>query len=87
MKVCFTFLGPLQYRGRLFKQIKTLQNAGFECLLIHGQTEPESPDYSIYDFPVLPVRVVHEKFKILTFTSQLQFAHKAAKLIDKIGAA
>lgn len=86
MKVCFTYSGPLQYRGRLFKQIRTLQNAGVECVLIHGQTESEAPDYSIYDFPVIPVRVIEDRFKILTLASQLQFAQKAAKLIAKSGA-
>jgi|GEM_PF-1295387 len=82
MKVCFTFLGPLKYRGRLFKQIKTLKNNGFEVMLIHGQTEKEAPDYSIYDFPIIPVKVVQESFKMLTFLSQLRFGQIAAKLIE-----
>ena len=86
MEICFTYLGPLRYRGRLFKQIKTLQKAGHECLLIHGQTEKKPPDYSGYNFPVFPVRVVQERLKLLTLASQLHFAYKAAKLIEKIGA-
>lgn len=85
MKVCFTYVGPLKFRGRLFKQIKTLQREGFECLLIHGQTEDNPPDYSIYDFPVFPIRVRQGKLRILTLASQLNFAQKAARVIKKIG--
>jgi len=86
MKVCFTYLGPLQYRGRLFKQIQTLRNAGFKCVLIHGQTETKAPDYSLYDFPILPIRVIQEKIKFLTLASQLNFAQKAAQKIKTVGA-
>jgi glycosyltransferase involved in cell wall biosynthesis len=85
MDVCFTFLGPLQYRGRLFKQIKTLQSNGHRCTLIHGQTEASPPDYSKYKFPVLPVKVNQERNRFVTLTSQIQFARKAANLILKSG--
>ena len=65
MKIAFVYLGPIQYRGRMFKQIKTLQDAGHECLVIHGRTEEVEPDYSVYSFPVIPIRVIQEKNKLL----------------------
>jgi glycosyltransferase involved in cell wall biosynthesis len=86
MKIAFTYLGPLRYRGRLFKQIKTLQEAGHECMVIHGRTEDEEPDYSSYNFPVIPIRVVQDKFKPLTLATQLLFAYRAADLIQSVRA-
>jgi hypothetical protein len=86
MKIAFTYLGPLRYRGRLFKQIKTLQKAGHECMVIHGRTEDEEPDYSVYNFPVIPIRVVQDKFKPLTLAMQLLFAYRAAVVILSAGA-
>jgi glycosyltransferase involved in cell wall biosynthesis len=86
MKIAFTYLGPLQYRGRLFKQIKTLQEVGHECMVIHGRIEDTEPDYSVYNFPVIPIRVIHEKFKPLTLAMQLLFAYRAANAILSVGA-
>lgn len=86
MKIAFTYLGPLRYRGRLFKQIKTLQEEGHECMVIHGRTEDEEPDYSVYNFSVIPIRVIHEKFKPLTLAMQLLFAYRAAGRIQSVGA-
>jgi len=83
MKIAFVYLGPIKYRGRMFKQIKTLQNAGHECLVIHGRTEEVEPDYSVYSFPVIPIRVIQEKNKLLTLITQLLFNRKAAKEILK----
>lgn len=84
MKVCFVYLGPLKYRGRLFKQIKTLQDAGHECELVHGRVETEPPDYSQYSFPVTPFRVFEQKNKLLTIGSQLWFNIRAALFIRRI---
>ncbi len=86
MKIAFTYLGPLRYRGRLFKQIKTLQEAGHECMVIHGRTEDKEPDYSVYNFPVIPIRVVQDKFKPLTLAMQFLFANRAANVILSVRA-
>ncbi|MBL7032910.1 MAG: glycosyltransferase [Candidatus Delongbacteria bacterium] len=83
MKIGFVYLGPLKYRGRLFKQIQTLQQAGFDCMLVHGRTEPVEPDYSQYSFPVLPIRVIQERAKLLTLASQLNFDRKASRLLEQ----
>jgi len=84
MKICFVYLGPLRYRGRFFKQIKTLQNTGHECLLIHGRTEETIPDYSVYSFSVVTFRVIQEKYKLLTLATQIYFNYRVAKQVRKI---
>ncbi|VGO18265.1 glycosyltransferase [Pontiella sulfatireligans] len=65
----------------MFKQIKTLQDAGHECFVIHGRTETEIPDYSQYSFSVTSWRVIEQKNKLLTIVSQLWFNAKVARLI------
>jgi glycosyltransferase involved in cell wall biosynthesis len=55
-------------------------------MVIHGRTEDEEPDYSVYDFPVTPIRVVQEKLKPLTLATQLLFASRAANVIQFVGA-
>lgn len=67
----------------MFKQIKTLQDAGHECVVVHGRTEDAEPDYSVYDFPVSPIRVVQEKNKLLTIVTQLQFNWRASREVLK----
>lgn len=85
MRICFVFTGPLEYRGRLFKQIRTLQDEGIHCMLVHGWTEDKMPDYSIYSFPVVPIRVLWERSKILTLTSMFRFNSLASKAIIRSG--
>jgi len=92
-KVCFVYVGPLKFRGRLLKQIRTLQSAGIDCFLIHGRTEPERPDYSVYDFPVVSLRVlrghniVAEKLKVPILMAGLTlFSRRAAGIAYERGA-
>lgn len=82
--ICFTYLGPLRYRGRMFKQIETLQAAGHECVVIHGRTEDVEPDYSRYPFRVIPIRVIQERHKLLTLATQLWFNFRAARRIREL---
>ncbi len=42
MKVVFVYCGVAKYKGRLLKQIRTLKNAGIECILFHGSSVPET---------------------------------------------
>ncbi len=86
MKIAFVYMGPIKYRGRMFKQIKTLQDNGHECIMIHGRTEEMEPNYSYYSFSVIPIRVIHEKNKLLTIGTQLWFNRKAAGKILHSGA-
>jgi hypothetical protein len=55
-------------------------------MVIHGRTEDEEPDYSVYNFPVIPIRVIQEKIKPLTLAMQLLFGYRAADVIISAGA-
>jgi len=84
MRVVFVFAGILKYKGRLLKQIKTLQEAGHECILIHGQVENTSPDYSIYDFRTVPIRLIRDPNKIKNFYNHIRFNFQAAEKIKEL---
>ncbi len=81
MTVIFVFIGILKYKGRLLKQIATLQEAGYQCILIHGQVETQKPIYKEYSFKVVPIRVKRSTNKILNFTRHLNFNIQASTLI------
>ncbi len=84
MRVVFVFAGILKYKGRLLKQIKTLQGAGHECLLIHGQVEDTPPDYGVYDFRTVPIRLIRDPNKIKNFYNHIRFNFQAAEKIKEI---
>lgn len=73
MRIVFVFAGLLEYKGRLLKQIATLQEAGYECTVIHGQKESVIPDYSKYSFHVIPYRIVIHSNKVLNFYRHMKF--------------
>ena len=73
MKIVFIFSGLLQYKGRLLKQIRTLQEAGHECILIHGQVEESPPHYADYPFQTVPIRLVRHPNKVRNTLHHLQF--------------
>ncbi len=73
MKIVFIFAGLLQYKGRLLKQIRTLQEAGHECILIHGQVEESPPHYADFPFQTVPIRLVRHSNKVRNTLHHLQF--------------
>jgi glycosyltransferase involved in cell wall biosynthesis len=77
----FVFVGTLDYRGRLLKEIKTLQNAGFECRLVLGNIGEREVDGSRYDFEIKEYRVPCFRGKIRYFFEQLRFAWRAGRKI------
>ncbi len=80
-EVTFVFVGTLEYRGRLLKEIKTLQNAGFECRLVLGNIGEREVDASRYDFEIKDYRVPCFRGKIRYFFEQLRFAWQAGREI------
>ena len=86
MKIIFVFAGILKYKGRLLKQLNTLVENGFDCLLIHGRVEKDLPDYSQYYFPVKSIRLKRTKNPIKNFYNIIIFNIKAGFLAKKIGA-
>ena len=83
MRVLFVFAGILKYKGRLLKQISTMQQMGHECILIHGQVEDSIPDYSCYPFKVIRIKLDRHHNKIVNFHNLMRFNFSAAKTITK----
>lgn len=86
MKIIFVFAGILKYKGRLLKQLNTLVENGFDCILIHGRVEKEFPDYSKYSFPIKSIRLKRSKNPIKNFINSIIFNFKAGLLAKKLGA-
>ena len=84
MKVVFVFAGILKFKGRLLKQIRTLQEAGHECVLVHGQVEDTPPDYTAYPFEVRPIRLCRHKNKLINFCRHMEFNRIAARALDEL---
>lgn len=81
--VMFVYVGPLGTRGRLLKQIATLQSAGVTCELIHGNSEADLPRKEDYNFQFQTIPVNLSSGKVCSFYNQMKFGRKASKLIAK----
>ena len=79
--VTFAYVGPLQSRGRLLKQIATLQSAGVVCEVVLGNTLPEEPEPADFPFPVTAIAVDQNSGRLASFRNQLGFCRAAAKII------
>lgn len=79
--VTFVFVGPLHTRGRLLKQIATLQDAGVTCDVILGNTDSKEPDPSAFGFPITSICVNQNSGKLASFFNQMRFCRRAAKMI------
>jgi glycosyltransferase involved in cell wall biosynthesis len=82
----FAYVGQLQTRGRLLKQIDTLQRVGVKCEVILGNTESNEPDPNAFGFPVHIIPVDHGRGKLASFINQMRFCRRAAKWIAASGA-
>jgi len=84
-RIAFAYVGTLDYRARLKKEIASLQAAGFDCRLVLGDLEERRFDPTIVDFPVevIPVPIRHGR--IAWFLWQMRFAPLAAKRIADSG--
>jgi glycosyltransferase involved in cell wall biosynthesis len=81
-EVTFVFVGTLDYRGRLLKEIRTLRNAGYECRLVLGNIGEREVNAASYDFEIKEYRVPCFRGKIRYFFEQLRFAWKAGREIS-----
>ncbi|MHA1927507.1 MAG: glycosyltransferase [Candidatus Thorarchaeota archaeon] len=80
MRIVFVYFGELKYKGRLLKQIKTLKEAGHECILVHGRTELETSNYENYDFRIVDIRLELSQNKIRNFFNQIRINFKASSI-------
>lgn len=80
-KVTFAYVGPLQSRGRLLKQIATLQSVGVACEVVLGNTLRDELVSSNFPFPVTALPVDQNSGRLASFRNQLRFCRAAAKII------
>jgi glycosyltransferase involved in cell wall biosynthesis len=80
-RVTFAFAGPLQSRGRLLKQIATLQKVGVDCDVVLGDTSASAPRTPEFNFPIVRIPVDIENGQMRSFVQTLQFCRRASRLI------
>lgn len=81
VKITFTYQGMLEYRGRLLKQIATLQEAGFDCRLIYGDWGGRPFNPKDYDFPIKVIPTTKGSSPLALFFRQLRFGYLAGREI------
>lgn len=79
--VTFAYVGSLESRGRLLKQIATLQKSGVTCDVVLGNTNVEHPSPDDFSFPIKSIFVDHTSGKLSSFINQMRYARDAARLI------
>lgn len=84
--IVFTFVGTLDYRGRLQKEIGTLRTSGMECRLILGNIGEREVARGRYDFPIDEIKVPCFNGKVRYFIGQLRFAWLAGRMIARSSA-
>jgi glycosyltransferase involved in cell wall biosynthesis len=84
--VTFVYTGPLQTRGRLLKQIRTLQRAGVTCDLVLGDTAFREAGSAKADFPVTSFPVDIDGSPLRSFVETLKFCRRAAGVVARSNA-
>ena len=82
-KIACVYLGHLEYRGRLLKEIATLQDDGYECELMLGDREMKEQDFTKYDFPIQIFPLSWSKGQLWLYIKHFWFSWKVARLIAK----
>jgi glycosyltransferase involved in cell wall biosynthesis len=80
-QVVFAYIGTLDYRARLKKQIASLRDAGFDCNLVLGDLGERPIDPASCDYPVEVIRVPIGHGRIAWFFWQMRFAWLAGRRI------
>ncbi|MEM1084366.1 MAG: glycosyltransferase [Verrucomicrobiota bacterium] len=79
--VAFVYVGPLGTRGRLLKQVATLQKEGVHCEVFHGNSRNEKIGPETYPFPVTSMPFNSDGGQLRSFSEVFRFARKAGPLI------
>lgn len=85
-QIVFTYVGTLEFRGRLQKEIATLQAAGYECSLIYGDSGERPLIRENFDFPIRIIPTPGKYGKWILFLMQLRFGILASRLLAKSNA-
>lgn len=79
--VTFAYVGSLQSRGRLLKQIATLQKSGVTCDVVLGNTNDQLPNPNDFNFPIQTIAVDQNSGRLSSFLNQMRYARNASRLI------
>lgn len=80
-KIVYTYVGTLAYRGRLLKQLSSLQAAGYDCRLVYGDFEEQPLNKKDYDFPIEVIPTHKGNNPFVVFLRQLRFGYIAGRRI------
>jgi len=81
IRVTYTLSGTLEYRGRLLKQISTLQAAGIPCRLVYGDRGQRPLQREEYSFPIEVVPTPLKRSSLAYFLRQMRFGVVAGRKI------
>ncbi len=81
IKITAVLWGTLKFRGRLLKQISTLQDAGLDCRLVYGDRGEVPLVRDDYPYPIDVIPTPWDCHPLQLFFRQLGFCFKAGKHI------
>ena len=81
IRVTYTLYGTLEHRGRLLKQISTLQAAGIPCCLVYGDRGERPLKRENYDFPIEVIPTPLKRSPLALFLRQMRFGYIAGRRI------
>lgn len=85
-EVVFVYVGTLDYRGRLLKEIATLAGAGFSCRLVLGNIGERRVDPDKFAFPVEEHAVPAFKGRLRCYLETLRFGWRVGRQLAASGA-
>jgi glycosyltransferase involved in cell wall biosynthesis len=80
-KITYVYTGRLEYRGRLLKQISTLQEAGHDCRLMYGAWGETPLQKEDFNFPIEVIPTPRKFGALALFFNQLKFGYMAGHRI------
>ncbi|MEM1084360.1 MAG: glycosyltransferase [Verrucomicrobiota bacterium] len=80
-EICFVYVGTLDFRGRLQKEITTLQQVGFRCRLLLGNIGEREVDASRFAFPIEVAPVPAYRGKLAFHFKTLWFGWKTGRML------
>ncbi len=83
VKITYTVFGNLAFRGRLLRQVATLQAAGFDCRVVFGDRGDQPFQPENFNFPVEVIPTPFKGSTTALFLRQLRFGYLASQRIAR----
>lgn len=84
--VYVVYAGPLQTKGRLFRQLQSLTSAGVKCELIVGSPQPERDQAVDAGCPTHVIPIKQTSGPLQSFITLKRFCDQAGDIVAKSGA-